>query len=145
MRLAFAAVLALGLAACASNEKVHAPRPPQGPGPAGTEFGFWSRDAEAAVDAGFRSFISHRYQIGDVAKAQADLTKDGFECKDGNRPDGRPVPALECVRLYQSGDEISAWSVEFWPNDREPRAKYTRTYIRDPFLGDESKKKKPKR
>jgi hypothetical protein len=67
--------------------------------------------------------------------SRADLERDGFECKDGNRPDGRPVPALECLRQYERNEEVHAWSVQFWPDDREPRARYTRTHLRNPFAG----------
>lgn len=140
---AVAVLAALATTACATGgEKVGGARPPQGPGPAGTNFGYWANDAEGAVDASFRSFITKRYDYADMKKAQADLTTDGFECKDGNRPDGRPVPQLECLRLYKMNEDVSAWSVEFWPNEREPRAKYTRTLIKDPFV-DHAKKKKP--
>jgi hypothetical protein len=117
--------------ACASNPIQGGARPPQGPGPGGTEFGFWDRDAEGAVDAGFRSFITRLYDPADEAKARATLQTDGFNCRDGNRPDGRPVPTLECERIYSVNDDVHAWTVQFWPNEREPRAHYSRTHIRD--------------
>ena len=131
MRMIIGVVTALAVAACASNPIQGGPRPPQGAGPAGTQFGFWDRDAEGAVDASFRSFISRTYDGGDVAKAQTALEQDGFNCRDGNRPDGRPVPALECERLYSVENDVHAWTVEFWPNEQEPRAHYARTHIRD--------------
>jgi hypothetical protein len=108
------------------------PRPPQGSGPAGTLFGFWDRDAEGSVDAAFRSYIARTYDLGDEAKARATLEKDGFSCRDGNRPDGAPVPQLECQRLYQQGENVHAWVVKFWPGQREPESHYSRTYLRDP-------------
>lgn len=126
----WAACMAASLSACASGED---PRPPQGVDRGGTDFGYWNRDAEGAVDAAFRSFITRRYGASDAARAQADLTVDGFDCRDGNRPDGRPVPELECVRLHEAGDYVHAWAVEFWPGDRAPRARYTRTRTRSPI------------
>jgi hypothetical protein len=134
------AALAL-LSACASDKIAGGPRPPQGPGPGGTQFGFWDRDAEGSVDAGFRSYISRTYNIGEEAKARATLERDGFRCLDGNRPDGRPVPQLDCERLFQLNDDVHAWTVEFWPNEREPRSHYTRTHIRDPLKNYDANKK----
>jgi hypothetical protein len=132
MKRAIAIVAALLLAACATKV-AGGPRPPQGPGPGGTQFGFWDRDAEGAVDLSFRTYILRTYNIGDEGRARTTLEKDGFQCRDGNRPDGRPVPQLECERLYQLNEDVHAWSVEFWANEREPRAHYTRTHIRDPL------------
>lgn len=140
MRLAIAFVAALLLAACATKV-TGGPRPPQGPGPAGTQFGFWDRDAEGSVDLGFRGYITAAYNGGDEAKARATLERDGFTCRDGNRPDGRPVPQLECERLYQMNEDVHAWTVEFWANEREPRAHYTRTHIRDPLKNYNEKSK----
>jgi hypothetical protein len=133
MRQAMAIAAALMLAACASSKVAGGPRPPQGPGPGGTEFGFWDRDAEGSVDLGFRTYVTRTYNVGDEVKARATLERDGFSCRDGNRPDGRPVPQLECERLYQLNEDVHAWTVEFWANEREPRAHYTRTHIRDPL------------
>ena len=141
MRLAMAALAVLALAsACATDKVAGGPRPPQGPGPGGTEFGFWNRDAEGSVDAGFRSYIMRTYNAGDELKARAALEKDGFRCLDGNRPDGRPVPQLECERLFQLNDDVHAWTVEFWPAEKEPRSHYTRTHIRDPLKNYDVKK-----
>jgi len=135
MKLVLAAAIAAVMAAsaCSSMPQVASgPRPPQGAGPAGTQFGFWERDAEGAVDTTFRAYISLNYNQGDEAKARTALTKDGFACKDGNRPDGQPVPNLDCQRLYQQGENVHAWTVKFWPNQRKPEAHYSRTYLRDP-------------
>lgn len=129
---ALAAILLVS--ACASGG---GDRPPQGTGPGGTNFGSWRYDAEGAVDAAFRVFISGRYDGDDAARAQTDLTADGFTCQDGNRPDGRPVPDLECIRVYQLNDDVHAWSVEFWPGEAEPRSRYTRTRIMDRFGADD--------
>lgn len=141
MRLAMVALTVLALAsACATDKVAGGPRPPQGPGPGGTEFGFWNRDAEGSVDAGFRSYIMRAYNAGDEVTARATLEKDGFRCLDGNRPDGRPVPQLECERLFQLNDDVHAWTVEFWPAEKEPRSHYTRTHIRDPLKNYDVKK-----
>lgn len=131
--MAGAALLA---AACASSGSA-GPRPPQGVGPGGTDFGQWRYDAEGALDAAFRSFITGRYDADDVGRAQDDLTTDGFECQDGNRPEGRPVPELECIRVYQLNEDVHAWSVEFWADDAEPRSRYTRTRIMDRYGADD--------
>lgn len=134
MRLILATVATLVLAsACAGGmpQVAKGPRPPQGAGPAGTQFGFWDRDAEGSVDVAFRSYITRTYNSGDEAKARPILEKDGFACKDGNRPEAQPVPQLECERLYQQGENVHAWSVKFWAQ-REPEAHYSRTYLRDP-------------
>ena len=88
-------------------------------------------DAEGAVDAEFRSYVTHAYASGDEAKARKVLETDGFACRDGNRPDGHPVPQLECERIYAFEDDVHAWTVEFWANEARPRAHYARTHIRD--------------
>lgn len=132
MRLMLGIAAALAVAACASSNPIQGgPRPPQGAGPGGTEFGFWDRDAEGSVDADFRSYVTRTYAIGDAAKARTTLERDGFKCVDGNRPDGHPVPALECERIYSFEDDVHAWTVEFWPKEVRPRAHYSRTHIRD--------------
>ena len=120
MRLLLGIGVALLATACASSPIQGGPRPPQGPGPAGTQFGFWDRDAEGAVDAEFRSYVTHAYASGDEAKAREVLETDGFACRDGNRPDGHPVPQLECERIYAFEDDVHAWTVEFWPNEARP-------------------------
>ncbi len=130
-----ASTLAVMTAACASGGS--GDRPPQGVGPGGTNFGQWRYDAEGAIDAGFRSFITGKYDARDAGRAMDDLTADGFECQDGNRPEGRPVPELECIRVYQLNEDVHAWSVEFWPEDSEPRSRYTRTRIMDRFGSDD--------
>lgn len=132
MRLALAGLMLVLASACASAPSVGGgPRPPQGPGPAGTDFGFWNRDAEGSVDVSFRTYISKTYDYADEAKAKINLEKDGFTCRDGNRPDARPVPDLECERVYQLNDDIHAWNVKFWPNLKEPESHYSRTHILD--------------
>lgn len=142
MKRVLAVLLAAAAAACASQPPGGGSRPPQGPGRAGTDFGFWNRDAEGAVDQAFRTFIMRKYKIADMAKAQKDLQTDGFKCLDGNRPDGRPVPNLECTRLYQLAEDVHAWTVEFWPTDTVPKARYTRTHIRDPMRNYDEKQKR---
>ena len=110
MRLVAISLALLAFAsACTTDKLAGGPRPPQGPGPAGTQFGFWNRDAEGAVDSSFRSYITAAYDGSDEAKARATLEKDGFSCRDGNRPEGRPVPQLECERLFQLNDDVHAW------------------------------------
>jgi hypothetical protein len=140
--LSMLSALALA-AACAGGmpQVAKGPRPPQGAGPAGTQFGFWERDAEGSVDIDFRSYIARTYKMGDEAKARATMEKDGFACRDGNRPEAQPVPQLECERLYQQGENVHAWLVKFWPQ-RAPEAHYSRTYLRDPTrVYDERKNK----
>jgi hypothetical protein len=144
-RVLSACVAAVWLAgACASSEPAGGggARPPQGAGPAGTDFGFWNRDAEGAVDAAFRTFISGRYRQGDEALARPALERDGFTCQDGNRPDAQPVPVLECTRLYRLNDDVHAWSVRFWADESGPKARYTRTHRRDPYRNYDDKKKR---
>ncbi len=137
MKMQLAACAAIFLAsACASGGGGGA-RPPQGVAAGGTDFGYWRRDAEGAVDAAFRVFMTGKYDGGDVVRAQTDLTTDGFQCQDGNRPDGRPVPELECIRVYQLNEDVHAWSVEFWAEEGEPRSRYTRTRIMDRFGADD--------
>lgn len=134
---------ALGLTACASSQPDNGgPRPPEGPGRAGINFGYWNRDAEGSVDQAFRTFIVARYPAADLAKARKDLEADGFKCIDGNRPDGRPVPNLECTRLYKGGEDVHAWTVEFWPQEVRPKARYTRTHIRNPMKNYDSSPKR---
>jgi hypothetical protein len=144
-RIWSACILSVWLAgACASGAPADGggARPPQGPGPGGTDFGFWNRDAEGAVDAYFRSFVSKTYREGDEARARTALEKDGFVCQDGNRPDAQPVPSLDCTRLYRLNDDVHAWSVKFWPGDTGPKARYTRTHRRDPYRNYDEKKKR---
>lgn len=133
-RLAIGIAAAALLAACASSNPVQGgPRPPQGPGPAGTNFGRWDIDAEGAVDQAFRIFIMGRWNGGQEAEARKVFEADGFKCQDGNRPEGRPVPNLECERVYSVNDNVHAWTVEFWPNEPEPKSHYTRMHMRDPM------------
>jgi hypothetical protein len=141
MRLAVIAAALVLATACASGGDNAAEgglahnggaRPPQGPGPGGTDFGYWNRDQEGAVDASFRSFILSHYKPGDAAKAKPILEKDGFTCKEGSqRVEATAVPELQCDRLYKLYDDVHAWTVEFWSNGKEPHSRYTRTHIRD--------------
>jgi hypothetical protein len=135
MRKTMITLAALVLAAgCATaNPITGGPRPPQGAGPGGTQFGFWERDAEGSVDLSFRSYVTHTWNVGDEAAARKQLEMDGFDCQDGNRPDGRPVPALECTRVFSVDDDVHAWTIAFWPKEREPQAHYSRMHIRDPL------------
>ena len=66
------------------------------------------------------------------AEARKVLESDGFACKDGNRPDGAPVPVLECERVYSVNDNVHSWTVKFWPNQPRPEAHYVRLHMRDP-------------
>lgn len=132
MRYVQALIALTMLASCASSQAVDSgPRPPEGPTSAGTDFGFWNRDSDGSVDQAFRVFISRRYDIADVAKAKKDLTADLFECKEGAAT-GRPGELLDCNRLYCHDDFCHTWSVEFREGDRDPRAHYTRTAMRNP-------------
>jgi hypothetical protein len=145
MRRVFVGILAICLAACASDaapKPDDGPRPPQGKGPGGTDFGYWRRDAEGAVDSAFRTFILARYKTEDAAAARAQLETDRFECKDSQRTDAKAAAGLECIRMYQQGDDVHAWTVGFWRGDRAPRARYTRTHIRDPLRNYDAEKKK---
>ena len=38
----------------------------------------------------------------------------------------RPVPALECERVYSTNDNVHSWTVEFWPNQARPESHYVR-------------------
>lgn len=143
LRLVSGVCLAVVLAGCVSGNRTIGERPPEGAGPGGTYFGYWNRDADGAVDSAFRKFIKDKYDFADAAAARVDLEADGFECKDGNRPDGRPVPALECARLYRRADTVYDWSVEFWPSEPEPRARYQRTQYPDPLKAPNVEKPKP--
>jgi hypothetical protein len=100
------------------------------------------RDAEGSVDSAFRAFIYKKYSPQDAVTARVDLEKDGFACKDKNRPDGAPVPELACSREYYVNDEIHAWTVAFWPDRREPEAHYSRIFRRDPLRNYDSEKRK---
>jgi hypothetical protein len=141
-RVAVAIAVALMAGACASDPSAGGggPRPPQGAGPAGTQFGFWDRDADAAVDADFRSFITRTYSVGDEVRAKAALTQDGFNCTDGPGADGK-APKLSCERLYRDNDIIHTWTVDFVANDRAPRAHYSRVQRRDDLRKAEEKRK----
>jgi hypothetical protein len=137
------ALTALALAACSTTMvQTGGPRPPQGPGPAGTEFGFWDRDAEGAVDQDFRRFIGLKWHKGDEAAARKVFEADGFTCKDGNRPEATAVPDLECERVYSESDNVHSWTVKFWPNQDRPEAHYVRLHMRDPNLTFNSNKSK---
>ena len=143
MKLVAVGVAAALLAcACASDPVAGGgPRPPQGPGPAGTQFGFWDRDADAAVDADFRSYITRTYNVGDEARARTTLTQDGFTCEEGTAAAGKPGPALSCERLYRDNDIIHTWTVDFLSSEREPRAHYSRVQRRDDLRKAEEKHK----
>lgn len=133
MRRVWAALALTVLAgACASSGNVGA-RPPMGKGPAGTDFGFWNRDAEGSVDQAFRTHVAASFKVTETAKARATLEADGFACQDGNRPDAQPVAELSCTRQFKMNEDVHAWSVQFWPAEPRPRARYTRTHVRDPL------------
>lgn len=136
--LVFAA-LAAGCGSTPANVGNSGPRPPEGVGPAGTDFGYWNRDAEGSVDQVFRSFIVARYPTLDQVKMKADLEKDGFKC---NTSDGStPGAQLACDRLYKEGEDVHDWSVEVFAGDKRPRAHYSRTHIRDPMRNYDAKTK----
>lgn len=141
----FGMILIMSLAlcsACASGANLpRTPRPPEGAGPGGTDFGHWRRDAEGSVDSMFRSFIAKKYGPDDAARARVELEKDGFECRDGNRPEAQPVPELDCTREYYVNDEIHAWTVAFWRDRKEPEAHYSRIFRRDPLRNYDSSKR----
>lgn len=146
--VALAAGLAGGLSGCATKGANDGPRPPQGVGPGGINFGHWQRDAEGAVDVEFRSFITSRYRNADFAKARPALEKDGFTCKDypegSKTAEGKPQPFLDCLRFYQLNDDVNQWKVEFWTGDTYPKVHYSRTRLRDPFHEEKKPKGKPK-
>jgi hypothetical protein len=145
MRLVLTIAALAMLVSCASGPNIDmGPRPPEGPGPAGTDFGYWNRDSDGSVDQAFRAFIFRRYDVKDAAQAKADLTKDGFTCEDAKGIDGKPGALLTCIRIYYRDDFYHTWSVEFWPQDREPRVHYTRTATRNP-LSDTQRNKKSQR
>jgi hypothetical protein len=132
MWAALALALMAAAGACASGGAGGA-RPPMGKGPAGTDFGYWNRDAEGSVDQAFRTHVAASYKMSEAAKARANLEADGFSCQDGNRPDAQPVPELSCTRQFKMNEDVHAWSVQFWPSEPRPRARYTRTHVRDPL------------
>lgn len=142
LKLVAAVIAAATLVACQSTViQTGGPRPPQGTGPAGTNFGFWDRDAEGAVDQDFRRFIAARYTGADPLAARKTLEQDGFNCRDGNRPEAQPVPLLECERVYSEDDNVHSWVVKFWPNQDRPEAHYVRLHVRDPNLNYKDKTK----
>jgi hypothetical protein len=142
-RLVGGAVMALALAACASTAiQTGGPRPPQGPGPAGTNFGFWDRDAEGSVDQDFRQSIARTWRGGQEAEARKVFEADGFACKDGNRPEATAVPNLECERVFSEDDNVHSWTVRFWPNQPRAEAHYVRLHMRDPLKNYDEKKAK---
>ena len=145
MRLIIAVTAFALLAGCVSGPDINTgPRPPEGPGPAGTDFGWWNRDSDGSVDQAFRAFIMRRYDVKDVAQAKADLTRDGFDCKEGSSVDGKPGALLDCNRVFYHEDFYHTWSVAFMPQEREPRVHYTRTATRNP-LSDTARTRKSQR
>lgn len=143
LKLVGVAFAGIALAACSTTViQTGGPRPPQGvSSAAGTDFGFWDRDAEGAVDQDFRRFIAARYTGADPLVARKSLEADGFNCKDGNRPEAQPVPVLECERVYSEDDNVHSWGVKFWPNQSRPEAHYVRLHMRDPNLNYKDKTK----
>lgn len=142
VKLVGAAIAAMTLVACQTTViQTGGPRPPQGVAPAGTNFGFWDRDAEGAVDQDFRRFIAARYTGVDPLVARKTFEQDGFNCKDGNRPEAQPVPLLECERVYSEDDNVHSWTVKFWPKQERPEAHYVRLHMRDPNLNYKDKTK----
>jgi hypothetical protein len=141
MKVMVGVCAALMACACASGPDIASgPRPPQGPGPAGTQFGFWDRDADAAVDASFRAYVTRTYNAGDEAKAQAALTQDGFACEDGLGSADKPGPTLSCERLYRDNEIVHSWTVDFVSDEREPRAHYSRIQRRDDLRDRDEKR-----
>lgn len=143
MKVILGALAGLLACACASGpEMVSYPRPPQGAGPGGTLFGFWDRDADAAVDADFRSYVMRTYNVGDEARARTTLVRDGFSCRDGQGAADKPGPTLACERLYQADQIVHSWTIEFVSNERKPRAHYSRIQRRDDLKERDEKKKR---
>lgn len=124
------AVVSVLMAACAgSGPAPDAPAapapggPPEGRGQSGIDYGAWrSRDPDARAKA-FAAAVAQRFPVAIEAERLAGaLALDGYQCRDGNRPEAQPVPTLECrLEAMDQGCAID-WVVSLWPDDPRPRA-----------------------
>jgi hypothetical protein len=133
------AILAIGamlaLSACASGNALPnvGPRPMDGIGPGGTDFGYWYRDGDGSVDQAFRAHITRRFDFADKERARTELTRDNFNCADIPASASQQAGGMRCTRVYYINDFYHTWSVEFLPQLNEPRVRYTRTATRNPL------------
>lgn len=125
------AAMAAALAACASRPLPPVPpapaalmtAPPEGAGPTGLNYGAWRSASTESQAAQFADEIARLYPAPvDAAALRAGMEAEGFQCRDGNRPEARPVPALECRREALDKSCAIDWTVELWPQAVEPRA-----------------------
>jgi hypothetical protein len=100
-------------------------QPPQGVGKSGLNFGSWKSGNPDELSAAFGAEAAKRFPAGrDLLGARAALELDGFQCRDANRPDGRPVPQLECrlgVMERQCGMD---WTVEIWSASEAAKGRF---------------------
>jgi hypothetical protein len=98
--------------------------PAEGLSRSGIDFGPWRSNPEAAEKA-FTASIARLLPPGArPAQVKDKLAGEGFNCRDGNRPDGAPVPAMDCRRGAFERQCGHDWIVELWKPGEAVRARY---------------------
>jgi hypothetical protein len=104
--------------------------PPEGKAQGGLDFGRWrSANPETNLSA-FTAEIARIAPPGTSRiSVEARMLANGFDCRDGNRPDGRPVPLLECHRGALEAGCATDWTVEVWSAEPTPKARFSRVCL----------------
>jgi hypothetical protein len=98
--------------------------PPEGRSASGLAFGNWRGGDPGRLAPAFAQEIRTRMNGKALGAIRADLEANRFECRDANRPDGRPVPDLECRLGVMERDCNHEWWVVVERAGAEPLAGY---------------------
>lgn len=98
--------------------------PPEGATKSGVDYGAWRTNPDAA-QAAFAASIARLLPAGATPDQVRNLLAgEGFNCRDGNRPDGAPVPLMDCRRGAFERQCGHDWVVELWKAGEPMRARY---------------------
>lgn len=98
--------------------------PAEGVSRSGVDFGPWRSNPDAAAKA-FAASVARLLPAGATpAQVKDKLAGEGFNCRYGNRPDGAPVPAMDCRRGAFERQCGHDWVVELWKPGEPVRARY---------------------
>jgi hypothetical protein len=98
--------------------------PAEGISRSGVDFGPWRSNPDAAEKA-FAASIARLLPPGATpAQVKDKLAGEGFNCRDANRPDGAPVPLMDCRRGAFERQCGHDWVVELWKPGEAVRARY---------------------
>lgn len=100
--------------------------PPEGRGVAGLDFGAWRSTDPESLSRAYAAQVAAAIDALPLDAARAWLERTGHRCRDGDRPDARPVPLLECRIGVLDGSCGHDWVTEVWPGQPQPNARYSR-------------------